>query len=359
MKSAKILIVDDVPENLQVLGQILDAAEYEVSYAMDGQQALDSVAADLPDLVLLDVNMPVMDGYEACTSLKENPETKMIPVIFLTAKTESEDIVKGFDYGAVDYVTKPFQSKELLQRVATHIALKRSREDLERTLNQKNVFFSIIAHDMRTPFNALIGFSNLLLLDGEVSKEDKEQFIKIIHSTSKKGLGLLENLLMWASSQTGSIVIKKEQLGLFGLVEDVKSLLFATAAHKQIEVKNLIEPNIKIDADRQSVNTILRNLISNAIKFTNKNGIIIIQAITERGKVIISINDNGVGMDEQTTNDLFRYDRKVSTKGTNNETGTGLGLLLCKEFAEKNNGSLKVESVLGVGTTFFLTLPEA
>ncbi len=358
-RDAKILIVDDVPENLRVLGQILDTRNYEVSFAMDGQQAIESAKADMPDLILLDINMPVMDGYQACLELKANPKTKAIPVIFLTAKNETEDLVKGFDYGAVDYVTKPFSSKELLQRVKTHIELKQSKEDLEQSIAEKNKFFSIIAHDLRTPFNALIGFSNLLLIDDDVDQEEKEQFIKIINDTSKKGLGLLENLLLWASSQTGRMEHKPELFSLKTVVDDVVNLLYASAVHKQVEIKVLVDQAVEIYADRQAINTVLRNLLSNALKYTYAKGLVIIQAVQNEKFVRISVSDNGLGMPDSVQQDLFKYDKKVVKKGTDNENGSGLGLLLCKELTEQNKGKISLKSVLGEGTAFFIDLPTA
>ena len=356
--NGKILIVDDIPENLQVLGQILDASGYEVAYAMEGQQAIESAKYDLPDLILMDVNMPVMDGYTATKILKDDEDTKEIPVIFLTAKTETDDIVKGFDMGAMDYVTKPFQAKELLMRVATHIELKKSREELKKMIEEKNKFFSIIAHDMKTPFNALIGFSNLLVMGQDISPEDKESFIRIINDTSKQGLGLLENLLLWARSQTGRMEIKPEKVNVNMIIQSVINLLHASAMHKQIQIKNMVQDDNWIFADTQSINTVFRNLISNAIKFTPSRGNIIIQAEQDGTMVNITVNDNGLGMSAKKQEQLFRYDTKVSTKGTDNETGTGLGLLLCKEFVEQNGGKIKVESNEGMGTTFTVSLPQ-
>lgn len=358
MNGGKILIVDDIPENLQILGQILDAANYEISYAMEGQQAIESAQFEHPDLILMDVNMPIMDGYTACKILKEDPATLDIPIIFLTAKTEIDDIVKGFDLGAVDYVTKPFQARELLMRVSTHLELKKSREELQKMIDEKNKFFSIIAHDMKTPFNALIGFSNLLIMGNDITSEDKESFVRIINDTSKQGLGLLENLLLWARSQTGRMEIVPEKVNVNTVIQSVINLLHASAIHKKIQIKSLVNDDIYIVADNQSINTVFRNLVSNAIKFTHNKGLIMIQAEQDGSNIIVSINDNGIGMSQDKVDKLFRYDTKVSTQGTNNETGTGLGLLLCKEFVEQNNGQLTVESIQGSGTTFFVKLPE-
>ena len=186
-----ILIVDDIPKNLQVLSSILSFEGYQISFASSGSQALNIIETSLPDLILLDIMMPIMDGYEVCKILKSNPRTKDIPIIFLTGKVEAEDIVHGLKIGAVDYITKPFNSAELLSRVHTHIELKLSRDaivkynyELEESKKQllelnasKDKFFSIIAHDLRSPFTGFIGLSQLL--SEEYDSINKEELSKI------------------------------------------------------------------------------------------------------------------------------------------------------------------------------------
>jgi len=195
---SNVLIVDDIAENIQVLGNILDENDIEFSYATSGKEALEAVAFNKPDLILLDINMPEMSGFEVCKKLKKDPETKDIPVIFLTARTEQEDIVKGLLIGAVDYVTKPFNPKELISRVNTHLELnnfrkiinaqneqlRKTNEDLKEVIKTKDKFFSIIAHDLRSPFNTLLGFSELLLkeYDKRDSEENKEMITHIFNS---------------------------------------------------------------------------------------------------------------------------------------------------------------------------------
>lgn len=212
-QNSTVLLVDDLAENLQVLGNILDENDIEFSYATSGKEALDAVAFKKPDLILLDINMPEMNGFEVCKKLKKDPETMDIPIIFLTAKADSEDIVEGLSIGAVDYVTKPFNTKELLSRVFTHLELFNSRkmirkqnEELREMIDTKNKFFSIIAHDLRGPFNTLLGFSDLALKEFDhMDPEEIRDMIKHIHSSSVRGFELLNNLLEWSRSQTGRI----------------------------------------------------------------------------------------------------------------------------------------------------------
>jgi signal transduction histidine kinase len=359
-KIPKVLIVDDIPENIQVLGTILDEDGYEISVAMDGAQALESVNEDRPDIILLDVNMPVMDGHETCIRLKQDPETQEIPVIFLTAKTEEDDIVDGFDIGAVDYVTKPFNSKELKRRIKTHLELYFAKQELQYTISSKNKLFSIIAHDMRTPFNALIGFSNVLLLDQDISEEDKSNFVQIINTASKKGLNLLENLLMWARSQTGRIEFDPESINLFNSLDEQFKLMKYSAKHKSIQLINLVPGDVDVMADEESLKTLFRNLISNAIKFTHKNGSVTVQAHRKDDEwVEIIVSDTGIGMTQELLKNLFVDGEKTSRPGTERESGTGLGLLLVKEFVEKNGGTITAESVVDEGTTFKVCLRSA
>ncbi|MCK4922493.1 MAG: hybrid sensor histidine kinase/response regulator [Bacteroidales bacterium] len=357
IKNSKILIVDDIAENIQVLGNILGDQDYEIAMAMNGQEALDSVNEDKPDLILLDINMPVIDGYEVCKRLKKSDSTKEIPVIFLTANTEVEQVVKGFELGAIDFVTKPFQSKVLLQRVKIHLELQKSKQALMDSIEVKNKFFKIIAHDMRSPFNALIGFSNILIMNQNIPQDKKDSFMQIIHETSKKGLGLLENLLIWAESQSNEVKLNPEILNLHRLAENVVQLLSVTALHKDIIIENKISDDINVYADSQSVNTIFRNLISNSIKFTHKGGKIMLQATVESDEVLISVIDNGVGMSKSKMIDIFRNDKKTASMGTEGESGSGLGLFLVKDFTEKNGGKVRIESEEGIGTTFIFTLP--
>ncbi|MEN8119942.1 MAG: hybrid sensor histidine kinase/response regulator [Bacteroidota bacterium] len=365
-----ILIVDDEPKNLQVLGTILMEQKYKVVGAKSGKNALNAIKRTVPDLILLDVMMPEMDGYETCTCIKENENLKDVPVIFLTAKVEPEDIVKGFDVGGVDYITKPFNHAELLARISTHLALKRSNDALKNTEQElriantaKDKFFSIIAHDLKSPFNALFGFSELLYENfDEYDTEEQKEFISHVHQGLKNTYKLLEDLLLWSRAQSGTIDFNPEKLNLFMLILETMGLLGQAASEKSIDLKNEIAENVIVEADKNMLATILRNLISNAIKFTPKNGAITINArlmIIEKAQSYaeISIKDNGVGIAKEKLSQLFEISKNVSTKGTENEDGTGLGLMLCKELIEKHTGKIWVKSEVGIGSEFIFSLP--
>lgn len=367
-----VLIVDDIPKNLQVLSNILNRDGYEIAFASNGRQALQIAESILPDLILLDIMMPEMDGYEVCRRLKENPSTQDIPIIFITGKAETEDVVKGFQVGAVDYITKPFNSVELLSRVKTHIELKQSRDsilkysqelekaqsELKQVIAQKDKFFSIIAHDLRGPFTGFISLSELLTEAYEsLDKDEIKQIAESMNSAAKKLFEFLENLLEWSRSQMGRIQYNPTIIDLSDLFDRVISLFKDTAKNKKIEIVKEIDDKIFIKADNYMTNTILRNLLSNAIKFSFENSKIILSAKIQDDSALISVKDFGLGMNEEAKQKVFRIDTKYSTPGTANETGTGLGLILCKELAEKQHGSLYFESELNKGTTFYLKLP--
>ncbi len=370
---SNVLIVDDVAENIQVLGNILDENDIEFSYATSGNEALEAIAYSKPDLLLLDINMPEMSGFEVCEELKKDPETKRIPIIFLTARTEQEDIVKGLTIGAVDYVTKPFNPKELISRVKTHLELSNSRKmidaqnkrlkkaytDMKETIKTKDKFFSIIAHDLKEPFNTLLGFSELLLkeYDNRAPEENKEM-IQYIYNSSIHGFDLLNNLLEWSRSQTGRIEYKPCDFSLTDLVRQNIVSISSAANKKNIDVQNEIKEYIMAFGDQRMINTVVRNLIVNALKFTGSGGEIVLSQKEENEFIIVTVTDTGVGISEKNLSKLFKLTESISTPGTEEEQGTGLGLILCKEFVEKNGGKIWVESEYGRGSKFSFSLPR-
>ncbi len=372
-KKPLILIVDDIPKNLQVLSSILNKEGYQISFAANGSQALSVVNTTDPDLILLDIMMPEMDGYEVCKILKSQEETRDIPVIFLTGKAETDDIIEGLKIGAVDYITKPFNSTELLTRVKTHLELKLSRDaivhynkqleeaqDELKVLNaNKDKFFSIVAHDLRGPFSGFMGLSELLTEDfDQLEKEEIMQIGDSLNKAAKRLFSLIENLLEWSRAQMGRIEYIPSNVDLYDAVEKIIQIFKDTADNKNIEMLNNIEKDTYVFADNDMLSTILRNLSSNALKFTPRGGSINYSTGKNDNSFIeISISDSGVGMSEEVIDKIFRIDTKHSTPGTEKEQGTGLGLLLCKEFVEKNGGKISVESKINEGTTFTFTLP--
>lgn len=356
----KILIVDDISNNIQLVANILKPEGYQLVFARNGKSALEKISKFSFDLILLDIMMPDMDGFEICRTIKASDSARDIPIIFLTAKSDSTSIVKGLEMGAVDYINKPFNHAELKARVKTHLQLKRTQERLASANATKDKFFSIIAHDLRNPFNHIIGFSEILLDRYERLSEDKKRsYIQNIHDSSLSMHRLLENLLSWSRIQLGQITKTPMTLPVRQLVESSIALLQNHANSKSIQLISDISDEVTVFADYNMVETAIRNLLSNAIKFTPKNGQIRIVSIERDLFVSISIIDNGVGISEDDLGKLFQIDEQFTQTGTDDEPGSGLGLILCKEFIEQNGGNISVESTPGKGSKFTFSLPCA
>src|ERR1035437_1345152 len=358
IKKPLILIVDDTPKNLQLLSNILHDKGYNICISTSGSRALETVNTEAPDLILLDIQMPVMDGFETFKALKLNPKAKDIPIIFLTAVVEPEKILQGFELGAVDSFTKPFNIPELTARVATHIEIKRSREKLIELNATKQKLFSIISHDLRSSLGSVLSYSDLLLQNlDQYPLEKIRQFASNIYQSSKNTFELLENLLDWSRLQTGKLTQKMEKHNLKSNTDNICLLFSEIAKNKQITLQNNIHPDVFIYCDIDMTKTVLRNLISNAIKFTYTQGLVSLNFIENISDIEIQISDSGVGIIAENVPYLFSIEKNISTFGTDNEKGTGLGLMLCKELIEKQGGKIWVESELGKGSTFKFTLP--
>ncbi len=353
-----ILVVDDNEQNLSILGNVLMEYNYEVIPASSGREAFESISEMPPDLILLDIMMPEMDGYEVCKVLKDNEQTMEIPIIFLTAKIETEDIVKAFNYGAVDYVTKPFRKEELLARVKTHLELRRSLKAEHDLVNMKDKLFSIIGHDLRGPIGTfMMMLETVTNEENKFSVENIMQYLNKMKEVSKNTYLLLENLLNWARSQRKLVEYHLMDTKFIMIVEQCFSVLAETAGKKSIKLTHQINPETSVYCDENTITTVIRNLISNSLKFTEEGGSINISEQKNGDFVRISVKDTGVGISEPNLKKLFRQDQIFTKYGTRGEKGTGLGLLLCKDFVEGNGGRIYVESELGKGTTFHFTLP--
>ncbi len=307
--------------------------------------------------------MPGMDGHETCRRLKNNSETKEIPVIFLTGKTDSDSVIKGFDLGAVDYITKPFRSSELMARVKTHLQLKFAQDKLQEANAAKDRFFSIIAHDLKGPFNSLLGYSEFLINYWDNQTEEKrKEFVKTINLQSDRLYRMLENLLDWSRMQLGKMELQPVKIKLHLLTASNLLILKPLAEKKKIELHLDVPKNTSAYGDSNMISTVIRNLISNAVKFTHPEGEIRITCRSDYQNKDgnfheITVSDTGVGISDENIAKLFRIDGHFSTYGTEKEVGTGLGLILCKEFVEKNDGRLWVTSEDGQGSNFSFTVP--
>jgi signal transduction histidine kinase len=357
-RTSSILIIDDGPTNLYFLDKILKSEKYETILASDGIKGLESAYAELPDLILLDIMMPDMDGFQVCQRLKQNSATKHIPVIFISAIHEISEKVKGFRIGGVDYITKPIQREEVIARVNVHLNLKRSQEELTNANAAKDKLMAIIGHDLRGPLGSLMQALDMLIkFDDQLDKQKRLEMMAELHNGAKRTFNLLENTLCWARSQRGDIIYQPVNLKVKAIVDDNIRLLSDLAEDKAIRLNFDIHKALSVYADKNMLTIVLRNLISNALKFTPESGEVKVTAITKKKFVEITVVDNGVGISAENRERLFDLENHFTTFGTRNETGSGLGLLLCKEFVEKNGGNIRMESVKKGGSAFKFTVP--
>lgn len=358
-KKATILVVDDNPVNLSVLIDYLDECGFETLVARNGEGALEQTAVASPDLILLDVLMPGLDGFETCTRLKADEATKDIPVIFMTALSDTVDKVKGFSVGAADYVTKPFHQEEVLARINAHLTIMRQKRKLEELNSIKNRFLSLIALDMKYVFSTILGPSRLLAESFDMfSKNEVKSISKRLYRSAQNTITMLEKLLNITDIQCGIMELHPEYLNVYTHVKDSVIMYREQLKKKNISVRNEIDPDICVFADSAVLATVLQNLLSNAIRNTLQNGMVTFSAKEKEKMVEISVMDTGVGISEINIKKLFRIDETFKKVGVTGREQIGLGLVLCRELLTKSNGNIVVKSEEGRGTAFIFTLPK-
>ncbi|OQY49198.1 MAG: hypothetical protein B6242_00110 [Anaerolineaceae bacterium 4572_78] len=364
-----ILVVDDEPVNLQVLINHLSLQNYHVTAAANGLKALDLIKnGQLFDIVVLDVMMPRMSGYSVCKEIRRHYSAIELPIILLTAKNQVGDLVTGFNLGANDYLVKPFSKLELLARIKSHLQLN----DMRRLNASKDRFFSIVAHDLKGPFQPLLGLTELfpLIIKNNASEDELIETANTVHASAQNVYNLLENLLKWSRLQRGHMSYEPAKLNLHEIVQQAVTLLTGNAMDKNITLQNAVPKGMFVYADENMLYTVIRNLTTNALKFTPKKGWITIKAIMLKNMgnssdksvfhkefVEVWVIDTGIGMTQEVMDKLFKIDVHHSTVGTNKEQGTGLGLIICQEMVKKNDGEIWVESEPGDGTIVKFTVP--
>jgi two-component system sensor histidine kinase/response regulator len=368
-----ILVVDDDPDNLGVLFDYLDSVGFKVLLVQNSENALIQAEIKKPDIILLDILMPGLDGFETCRRLKENDKTRDIPVIFMTALSDTTNKVKGFKMGAVDYITKPFQQEEVLARVNTHLTIRKLQQQLEAKnalleeqveqlseLNaSKDKFISMISHDLQSPFSSLRGLIQFTAenLEG-YNKSELGNIMDLLGNSTDNLYALIENLLTWSRIQRGVLEHCPQRIDIRDIVTQNINLFTQNAEDKQITLRNLIEEMTAVYADFNMVNAVVRNLLSNALKFTKSGGKVEFSAKQNGEYVEVSVTDTGIGIGKEHLSKLFRIDARYKRLGTAREKGTGLGLILCKEFIEKHGGTIWIESEVDQGSTVKFTLPR-
>ena len=398
-----ILIVDDVVKNIQILGKILNEKGYNVEFATNGQEAIESANSNTFDLILLDIMMPGMNGFEVCEILKSNNKTSEIPVIFMTALSETEHKVKAFEIGAVDYITKPFQSNEVLARIHTHLMVSHLQKEMRNTnkfLEQKvdertkqfheaynelqkrnheilkinndliaakekaeesdrlkSAFLQNMSHEVRTPLNAISGFSKLMAKPNQ--KPEKVTFFSnLVTLNCDKLIGIITDVIEISQIQSKQVYAIPGEFDFITFIWSIVENSNKIAKEKSIDLNLEIKPDLKvfnITSDKEKLNRIVSHLIDNALKFTVEGSVTVKCNLQEN--IVVSVKDTGIGISEEMQQIIFEPFRQVETGICRNFGGNGLGLPIAKTYATLLGGSITLKSEYNAGSTFTLTIP--
>ncbi|MBE2278956.1 MAG: response regulator, partial [Ignavibacteriaceae bacterium] len=381
-KDMTILVVDDTPENISILGDFL--IDYNIKVATSGQKALKLAESSNLDLILLDIMMPEMDGYEVCRKLKHNPNTKDIPVIFLSALTEVKDKVTGFHLGAVDYITKPFQIEEVKSRIETHLSLSTYRkrleninEELERMVNErtqqlfveknkaeeasklKSHFLALMSHELRTPMVGILGFSEVIY---EASNTDLiKDYAENLNKSATRLNETLSSILNFSALQAGKQTADLHPVNLGDYVAKIIQKHVKYAKIKGLTVNTSSIEKINTLTDYTMLGMIVNNVMNNAIKYTIEGSITVdIYSELRQNNLFdcISIKDTGIGIDKSQHQKIFEDFRQADEGFNRSFEGVGLGLSIVKQYVELLNGFIELESEPGKGSNFKLFFPH-
>ncbi|BAY83701.1 two-component hybrid histidine kinase [Calothrix parasitica NIES-267] len=363
-----ILIVDDKLDNLKVLESTLKQQGYQVRKAINGSMALMGATAEPPDLILLDIKMPGMDGYQVCEQLKANSITKEIPVIFLSALDDVFNKVKAFEIGGVDYITKPFQTKEILVRVQNQLQIRHLQAQLQTQnqhlteLNQELIrsnqeleqFAHVVSHDLKQPLQVILGFTHFITkYERNNLKEKTLHFLDLIAKSGNQMKRLINDLL--AFSQVGAATPELKHIDCNLVLEQVLENLQMAIAEQQATINYASLPTVA--ANETQLVELLQNLICNGIKFHSQGELpqIRISAQQKKDKWVFRVHDNGIGIEPEQFEAIFQMFQRLHSP--QEYPGTGIGLATCKKIVEHHGGEIWVESELGKGTSFYFTIP--
>ena len=378
-----ILIVDDTPVNLDAISTVLNDAGYEISVATSGERALQTLQRQSPDLILLDVRMPGIDGFETCERIKANPKTCHIPIIFMTSLIDINNKIKGFNCGAVDYISKPFQEQEILARVRTHIQLRLLTQNLEqqvaaqtaslRIANEalenanisKRSFLSTMSKEIRKPIDNMLRLTEWLQeqKSGILNVQQVDDLAKI-ESNGNQLLSLINNTLKLANIESGQLKLDRDKIAIEDLCRSCLVAIQSLADRKNIKLTLNIEPNLPLTSiDEPQMGQIIINLLNNAVKFTSIGSVTLSVTkamLTDRENIScirIAIADTGIGISPENIKQLFQPFVQIPNVLGDRPEGNGLGLILAKQIVELHGGRISVYSIENVGSCFTIELP--
>jgi signal transduction histidine kinase len=363
MKRQTVMIVDDTPTNIELLSESL-GDDYELIFATSGGDALELIQADKPDLLLLDVMMPGMDGYQLCTLLKGDPATRDIPVIFVTAMCQEEDEIKGLEMGAIDYVTKPISPHIVRARVKNHLELKRYRDLLE-TLSMaadraKKEFLRSISHELRTPLTPILGMTDLVLTSEE--DDDKRKYLSLVQKAAMKLLGIIEDLIETSRLEGDGVHLENSAFLLRPFLEAVVAELVPVAASKGLRLGMNLDAGLPeaVSADQGMLRKVLNMVLGNAVKFTSRGEVLL--EVGQRDAdgtptLRFSVSDTGIGIAQGDLARIFNDFTQSDGSVTRAYPGLGLGLTLARRITELMGGRIWAETRAGGGSVFRLEIP--
>jgi len=374
-KKIELLLIEDNIHDARLFSENLINNyynEFEITHTSNVKTGIENISQKSFDIIVADLNLPDSSGINTFYEIKK--KSGNTPVIILSGMNDSNLTLESIRSGAQDYIYKGNYEGDFIYRVVRH-AIEREklfREIEQRTIKliklnnnlrelnfNKDRMYSIISHDLINPINALKGYTDILNESfDELTDDEKKKTAATINELTNEISALLKNLLLWSAANTGRIDYNPEKINIASILEKQSEFLKLTANNKGISIITEIEEMYAV-ADKTMIETVVRNLVSNAIKFTNPSGKILIKNFAKKDKVVVAIEDTGIGMEKDEVDKLFKVEENISKRGTNQEKGIGLGLLICKEFINKHKGTIEVTSKKNTGTTFLFTLPKA
>jgi two-component system sensor histidine kinase/response regulator len=360
-----ILVVDDEEINRDILRALIESHGYTVIEAVNGEEALRRIAEASPDVILLDIMMPIMDGFETCRKLKADPLTAPIPVLLVTSLTDRSDRLKGIEAGANDFLNKPIDAEDVLLRVRNALFAKRLYDEIQENYRKlkeleglKDNLILMIVHDLRQPITALsLSMQLLMMQDDNALLGDKKEIIEQAFSATNTLIEMVSSLLDVNKLEDGKMKLNMSSCDLKDLTEETVGKLGPLKADRNISVQSTID-NVGVICDVELIRRVISNLTGNALKFTPRNGEIRIIIQSEDSRIKIAVSDNGIGIPKEFHKRIFEKFGQVQTRKEGKKYSTGLGLTFCKLAVEAHGGEIGVQSEPGKGSTFWFILPR-
>lgn len=362
---AAIMVVDDTPANLTLLSNVLRERGHSVFSFPRGELALQAAMKNPPDLILLDVRMPGINGYEVCERLKADARLRDIPVIFISASNETIDKVRAFGVGGVDYVTKPFQFEEVHARVGTHLRIRRLQQELQEKYDElrkleemKDNLVHMIVHDLRSPLQAVVGFAELLERYRPNLDARGQQCLDEVGNGAQRLMEMVSDVLDVTRLEAGRMPLQMIRTDLRKVVQDTATELLGLTKEHSLVLKSPEDP-VDVECDAEIVRRVLTNLVGNAAKFSPQGTEIQVRVTFEGPAARVEVQDHGPGIPQEHHARIFEKFWQVGELSAGVKYSTGLGLTFCKLAVEEHGGAIGVDSTVGEGSTFWFTIPRA